>query len=95
MTDNELRKALKDALKTIADLTQEIERLREQAERDRRAINATYTVQRDLNAEIERLRTALQMVVDCHDVRSELYTSDEMCAAAQRDYAAKALRGGE
>ena len=48
--------ACEAALHELRARDKEIERLREQADRDCKAINATYKVQRDMKAEIERLR---------------------------------------
>ena len=43
--------------------------------------------------EAERLRAILRNIVECHDIRAELYTSDEECAGCLRDKAAAGLMG--
>jgi len=42
--------------------------------------------------EIERLRDVLRQIVDAHDARSELFTSDADCAANLADRARSALK---
>lgn len=48
---------------------------------------------KDDAAEIGRLRTWLQSIVDCWDARSDLYTSDTDAAENFADRAAAALKG--
>jgi hypothetical protein len=81
---SEAASLISTAAQTIKGLERELEAARMSHEMQQRNTESCHR-------EANQLREVLRHIVECHDARSELYTSEEDCAATLADHARKAL----